>query len=74
VPTPYNEEFFFWWRRELIALDDYPYAGMDFIGDMHMPLPPGSTYGYIGMKKFFNISFFCIFVKEKKNWMMSSTN
>jgi hypothetical protein len=39
VATPYNEDFFFWWRQQVIALDDYPYAGIDFRGDLDMPLP-----------------------------------
>jgi hypothetical protein len=50
----------------VIDLEDYPYAGIKFRGDLDMPLPPGSAYGDIGMKfVFLNISFFCIFVKEK---------
>jgi hypothetical protein len=62
----YNDDFFFCWRRKIIALDDYPYAGIDFKGDPDMPLPPGAAYGDIG-NKFLNISFFCIFVfKEQK--------
>jgi hypothetical protein len=60
VVTPYNDDVFFWWRRQIIALDDYPYVGIDFIGDPDMLLPPGVTYGTIG-KKFLHISFFCIF-------------
>lgn len=52
VPTPYNDEFFFSWSRQVMALEDYPYVGIDFRGDMDMLLPPGSTYGDIGMKKF----------------------
>jgi len=53
VPTPYNDEFYFWWCWQMIALDDYPYVGIDFKGDMDMQLPPGSSYGDIGMKHFF---------------------
>jgi hypothetical protein len=46
-----------------MALEDYPYVGIDFRGDPNMSLPPGSTYKDIGMLKFLNISFFfCIFV------------
>jgi len=56
VSTPYNEEFFYWWRRQVIALDDYTYEGIDFKGDPDMPLPLGTAYDDIG------ISFFCIFV------------
>jgi hypothetical protein len=65
VPTPYNDEFFFWWSRQVMALEDYPYAGIDFRGDPDMSLPPGSTYGDIGMQKFLNISFFFVFLYKK---------
>jgi hypothetical protein len=46
----------------VIDLDDYHYSGIDFKGDIDMFLPPSSTYGDIGMSKFLNISFFCIFL------------
>jgi hypothetical protein len=36
-----------------MALDDYPYIGIDFRGDTNMSLPLGSTYGDIGMSQFF---------------------
>jgi hypothetical protein len=62
VPTPYNEDFFYWWRRQVISLDDYHHAGIDFRGDLDMPLPPGTADGDIGMSNVLNISFFCIFV------------
>jgi hypothetical protein len=76
VPTPYNDEFFFWWRRQVIALEDYPYAGLDFKGDPNMPLPPGSAYRDIGMQLFFEYFNFLYFCRRKKKyfWMMSSTN
>ena len=48
VANPYPAEFFSWWRRQIVTIDDYPYAGIDFWGDPDMPLPPGSTYGDIG--------------------------
>jgi hypothetical protein len=43
-------------------MDDYPYVRINFIRELDMPFPPGTTYGDIGMSKFLNISFFCIFV------------
>jgi hypothetical protein len=46
VPTPYNDEFFFWWSRQVMALEDYPYAGIDFRGDLDMcyhQVPPTET-------------------------------
>jgi hypothetical protein len=53
VPTPYNNDFLFWWRQQVISLDDYPYTGINFRGYPGMPLPPGSTYRDIGMSNFF---------------------
>jgi len=60
VSTPYNDDIFFWWWRQIIALDDYPYAGIDFKGDLDMSLPPGVAYGAIG-KTFLHISFFFLY-------------
>jgi hypothetical protein len=65
VPTPYNEDFFFWWRQQVITLDDYPYVRIDFRGDLDMQLPPGTAYGDIG-KMFLNISFFSFLYYETK--------
>ena len=48
VYNPYPANFFPWWRWQIVAIDDYPYAGIDFRGDPIMPLPPGSAYGDIG--------------------------
>jgi hypothetical protein len=76
VPTPYNDGFFYWWRRQVIALDDYPYTGINFRGDPDMPLSPGTTYRGIGMSKFFkyfNFLYFCI-GKKKYFCMILSTN
>jgi hypothetical protein len=43
VPTPYNDEFFLWWRQHVIALDEYHYTRIDFRGYLEIPLPPGSA-------------------------------
>jgi hypothetical protein len=72
VPTPYNNELFFWWRRHVIALDDYPYTRIDFKGDPDMPLPLGTAYGDIDMSiflKYLIFFYFCI-GKQKYFWMM----
>jgi hypothetical protein len=61
VPTPYNHDFFLWWRQHVIALDDYPYTRIDFRGYLEIPLPPGSAYGDIGMSKFFKYFIFLYF-------------
>jgi hypothetical protein len=79
VPTPYNDELFFWWRRQVIAIDDYPYVGIDYRGDPDMPRPLGSAYSDIGIIFFFfYISFFLCFLKRIKKckyfYMVSSIN
>ena len=48
VSNPYPVDFFPWWQRHIIAIDDYPYVGIDFHGDPDMPLQPGVAYGNIG--------------------------
>ena len=48
VANFYPTDFFPWWRRQIIAKNNYPYAGIDFRGDPDMPLPPGAAYGDIG--------------------------
>ena len=48
VANPYPTDFFPWWRQQIVAIDDYPYARIDFRGDPNMPLPPGLAYGDIG--------------------------
>jgi len=60
VANPYPAEFFPWWRRQIVAIDDYPYGGIDFRGDPDMPLPPGSAYGDIGNESQPSLSFFFI--------------
>ena len=65
VANPYPAEFFPWWRRQLIAIDDYPYAGIFFCGDPDMPLPPVVAYGDIGnepqLTLFFELLIFFVF-------------
>ena len=48
VANAYQTDFFPWWRRKIIAIDEYPYARIDFQGDLNMPLPRGATYSDIG--------------------------
>ena len=69
VANPYPKDFFPWWQRQIISIDDYPYAGIDSRRDPDMPLPLGAAYGDIGNESqthfliFLNysISFFCVF-------------
>ena len=48
VANPYPADFFSWWRRQIVTIDDYPYAGVEFCGDPDMPLPLGAAYADIG--------------------------
>ena len=68
VANPYPADFFPWWRRHIVAIDDYPYGGIYFWGDSNIPLPPGSAYGEIGTEsrlslflKFFELFNFFVF-------------
>jgi hypothetical protein len=72
VLTTYNEDFFYWWKQQVISLDDYRYAGIKFRGDSDMPLPLGSTYGDIGMSKVFTYFIFLYFfiMEQKYFWMV----
>ena len=67
VANPYLADFFPWWRQQIVAIDDYPYVGIDFCGDLDMPLPLGVAYGDIGNEsqthfKFFELLIFLCFL------------
>ena len=47
--TDFDDDFFSWWEQQIIILDDYPYAGMDFRGDPDMGLPSGDAWDLVGM-------------------------
>ena len=44
----FDDHFFAWWEQQIIAVDDYPYAGLDFRGDPDLVLPPDAAWGKIG--------------------------
>ena len=46
--TTWDDEFFQWWGEKIIAVEDYPYAGMDFRGDLDLIIPPGMAWGTVG--------------------------
>ena len=60
--NPDPTDFFPWWQRQIVSIDDYPYAGIDFCGDTDMPLPLGAAYGYIGNESQTHFKFFCVFL------------
>ena len=67
--TTWDDQFFLWWGEQIIAVDDYPYAGMDFRGDPDLVLPPGTAWGTVGeFAKIFDLynffGFFQIYMKK----------
>ena len=49
VQSVYDVDFYFWWERQLPALEQFPYAGLDFRGDTDLVLPPGGAWGESGI-------------------------
>jgi len=37
----YTLEFFVWLGQQIIMIEDFPYVGMDYRGDLYIPLPAG---------------------------------
>ena len=40
----WRPEFFIWLHRQLIVVEDWPYAGTNFMGDPDIPLPEGEEW------------------------------
>ena len=43
----FDDDFFTWWDQQIITIDDYPYARLDF-RDPNLALPPTTAWGDIG--------------------------
>ena len=41
-------EYFRWVENQVFAIQDFPYAGVDFHGDLDMVLPPGEQWDDTG--------------------------
>ena len=48
VQSLYDDDFYFLWEQHFPALEQFPYAGMDFRGDPDLVLPPGGAWGELG--------------------------
>ena len=59
----WRPEFFIWLYRQLIMVEDWPYAGADFTEDPDLPLPEGEEWdeelGMTSLLFFFYV--LCIF-------------
>ena len=53
----FSDTFFEWFNRQEMVFSEYPYAGMDFWGDLNLVLPAGKQWGVIG-KFFYHISIY----------------
>ena len=47
----FGDPFFRWLRDQLLMVEDYAYARIDFNGDLDLPLPLGGQWGDIGKKQ-----------------------
>ena len=48
MQSVYDDDFYFWWERQLPTLEQFSYAGMDFHGDLELVLAPGGAWGALG--------------------------
>ena len=44
----FDDDFFAWLSRQIPAIEDYPYAGIDFSRDPKIPMPSGDERGEMG--------------------------
>lgn len=44
----YNPEFFDWLGQQIVPIEEFLYAGMDYICDLDIPLPIGIEWGDLG--------------------------
>jgi len=44
----FSDAFFEWFNRQQMTYSEYPYAGMDFWGDLDLVLLAGEQWGAIG--------------------------
>jgi hypothetical protein len=65
----FTTDFFAWLRRQLIVIEDFPYAGVDFWGSLDLVLPDGIDWDASGMKPktlssvfFFDFKVYIIFM------------
>ena len=47
-PVVFSTTFFTWFKRQIVAIDEYAYAGVDFRGDPDLVLLEGAQWGAIG--------------------------
>jgi hypothetical protein len=70
----YDDTFFDWLRPQMLMVDDYAYAGLDFRGDPDLVLPEDAQWGELGKKYtiFFLFKCFCEFYHMQMFFICSS--
>jgi hypothetical protein len=48
----FDDKFFDWWSQQILAIEDYPYARINFSRDPDMPVPPRAERGEMGKFSF----------------------
>jgi hypothetical protein len=56
----YDDTFFDWLQPQMLMVDDYAYAGLDFQGDLDLVLPEDAQWGDLG-KKYTHFLFLNVF-------------
>ena len=67
----YKAPFFRWLNIQILMIEYYAYAAMEFWGDLDLPLPASAQWGDIGKKILkiliiFVFSSFMIFIDDNK--------
>jgi hypothetical protein len=62
----FTTDFFTWWRRQLVVIEDFPYAGVYFRGSANLVLPEGIEWDVLGTKLnlvmyFYSFIFYIVF-------------
>jgi hypothetical protein len=65
----YDDIFFDWLQNQMLMVDDYAYAGLDFRGDPDLALPEDAQWGDLGKKytHFLFLNVFVLYVYPKTN-------
>ena len=58
----YDDVFFQWLRTQLLMVEDYVYARIDFGGEPYMALTDGSQWGDLGKKEVLFYIMFLLFL------------
>jgi hypothetical protein len=68
----FTANFFAWWRRQIIVIEEFLYAGVDFLGNVDLVLPEDIDWDVSGTKPnlvmCFLFIFYIIFVCTKRDF------